>query len=262
MLHGGPGFYGYMNSLGKRLPQHQEATYFPQRGTLANPKPLDDLSLEAHYVTSMRKSVNFLTTATFVLSGIPGVPTSLFFTPLITRQAHKSRRAAPAPLTMESAQKFESNLNQRMSPADRARSDELELKIRSAFESGTFDETSQELANERLNLAVPYYHYDKDITGQLTPVRVDFQSFIASQNGLWKQISNGTIPQCFKNISVPTLLIQGVDDPIPYREVAENLKNHLPKLQHSTFNKCGHFPWLEPASKVECVAAIVQFLDG
>ena len=48
MLHGGPGFYGYMNSLGKRfLLQHQEATYFPQRGTLANPKPLDDLSLEA-----------------------------------------------------------------------------------------------------------------------------------------------------------------------------------------------------------------------
>ena len=70
--------------------------------------------------------------------------------------------------------------------------------------------------NERLNLAVPYYHYDKDITGQLAPeLSRDFQSFIASQNGLWEQISNGTIPQCFKNISVPTLLIQGVDDPIP-----------------------------------------------
>ena len=263
MLHGGPGFYGYMNSLGKRLPQHQEATYFPQRGTLANPKPLDDLSLEAHLRDIDAQIGKFPHDRDICIIGHSwGANLALLYAAHNPGKLTKVVALAPAPLTMESAQKFESNLNQRMSPADRARSDELELKIRSAFESGTFDETSQELANERLNLAVPYYHYDKDITGQLTPVRVDFQSFIASQNGLWEQISNGTIPQCFKNISVPTLLIQGVDDPIPYREVAENLKNHLPKLQHSTFNKCGHFPWLEPASKVESVAAIAQFLDG
>ena len=263
MLHGGPGFYGYMNSLGKRLPQHQEATYFPQRGTLANPKPLDDLSLEAHLRDIDAQIGKFPHDRDICIIGHSwGANLALLYAAHNPGKLTKVVALAPAPLTMESAQKFESNLNQRMSPADRARSDELELKIRSAFESGTFDETSQKLANERLNLAVPYYHYDKDITGQLTPVRVDFQSFIASQNGLWKQISNGTIPQCFKNISVPTLLIQGVDDPIPYREVAENLKNYLPKLQHSRFNKCGHFPWLEPASKVECVAAIVQFLDG
>ena len=46
--YGGPGFYGYMSSLGQRLPKHHEATYFPQRGSLANPKPVDNLSLEAH----------------------------------------------------------------------------------------------------------------------------------------------------------------------------------------------------------------------
>ena len=263
MLHGGPGFYGYMSSLGQRLPKHHDVTYFAQRGSLANPKPLDELTLEAHLRDIDDEIGRMPTDQDLCLVGHSwGANLALLYAAQNPDKLNKVVAIAPAPLTMESAQKFEANLNQRMSPTERARSDELELTIRSAFEAGTFDETSQDLANERLNLAVPYYHYDSTVTEQLAPVRVDFQSFIASQNGLWEKISGGTIPQCLAKVSVPLLLIQGVDDPIPYLDVAENLKNHIPELQHSTFKNCGHFPWLEPASTVESVAAIVQFIDS
>ena len=128
MLHGGPGFYGYMNSLGQRLPQHHEATYFPQRGTLANPKPLDNLSLEAHLRDIDAQIGKFPHDRDICIIGHSwGANLALLYA------AHNpgklTKVVALAPLTMESAQKFESNLNQRMSPADRARSDELELNI-------------------------------------------------------------------------------------------------------------------------------------
>ena len=263
MLHGGPGFYGYMSSLGQRLPKHHDVTYFAQRGSLANPKPLDDLTLEAHLRDIDAEIGQLPPDQDICLVGHSwGANLALLYAAQYPDKLNKVIALAPAPLTMESAQKFEANLNQRMSPTERARSDELELTIRSAFEAGTFDETSQDLANERLNLAVPYYHFDSTVTDHLAPVQVDFQSFIASQNGLWEQISNGTIPQCLAKVSVPVLLIQGVDDPIPYLDVADNLKNHIPELLHSTFKNCGHFPWLEPASTVESVATIVEFIDS
>ena len=263
MLHGGPGFYGYMSSLGQRLPKHHNVTCFAQRGSLANPKPLDSLTLEAHF-RDIDEEIQKLPTdhGLCIIGHSWGANLALLYAARNPERLERVVALAPAPLTMESAQKFDANLNQRMSSADRARSDELELSIRNAFEEGKFDEASQELANERLNLAVPYYHYDATVTDQLAPVRVDFQSFIASQNGLWEQISNGAIPQCLTKISVPVLLIQGVDDPIPYRDVAENLKNSIPELQHKTFNNCGHFPWLEPASTLDSIATIVEFLDS
>ena len=130
MLHGGPGFYGYMNSLGKRLPQHQEATYFPQRGTLANPKPLDDLSLEAHLRDIDAQIGKFPHDRDICIIGHSwGANLALLYAAHNPGKLTKVVALAPAPLTMESARNL-SPTSISVCPLQIARSDELELKIR------------------------------------------------------------------------------------------------------------------------------------
>jgi len=263
MLHGGPGFYGYMHTLGELLPTHHQVTCFAQRGSLANPKPYDQLTLEAIFDDIDEVLSALPTDQTVVLVGHSwGANLALLYAANTRKAINRIVLFGPAPLTPENAALFETKLSSRFSERDSTRSQELEESLKAAFEANRFDAAFDKAANERLNLMVPYYHYDQDAGASLAPLQIDFRSFLACQGSLWGRIESGLVESELKTISQPVLHLHGEQDPIPHRETARYLQEHLPNVSSKTFAKCGHFPWLEPSSRELAIAELVAFVDS
>ena len=263
MLHGGPGFYGYMHTLGDQLPKHHQVTYFAQRGSLANPKPYTELTLDAHMKDIDDIVLGLPNEQKLCLMGHSwGANLALLYAALHPDKIHKVVIFCPAPLTLESAQKFEANLISQMAEASQKRFADLKQAMLEALQKDDPEGKLNSLANERFNLALPFYHFHPAAREKIVPIPVDFRSFIASQDALWQEISSGSIPECLTRVKAPVLLIQGAEDPIPYQEIADYLREHLAKLTLEVHSHCGHFPWLEPAAKEASIASCISFLDS
>jgi pimeloyl-ACP methyl ester carboxylesterase len=67
---------------------------------------------------------------------------------------------------------------------------------------------------------------------------------IATMNDALRLEAQGTLPGRLGALSVPTLIVHGTDDPIPW-SVVDDLRAALPHAAVARLEDCGHFPWLE-----------------
>jgi pimeloyl-ACP methyl ester carboxylesterase len=92
-------------------------------------------------------------------------------------------------------------------------------------------------------------------TARMEAPRADYQSILTSINNFY----NLNIPDLLSNLTIPTLLVQGQNDPAISSEYTEDMVN-LPELTHQIiFEGSGHFPMLEEMNKFNRL--LVDFLS-
>lgn len=118
--------------------------------------------------------------------------------------------------------------------------------------------------NERLramgNLTVGLYSYDLATTDQGIEVR----DARARNHETWQDMvrlqEQGVYPAAFATIKTPVLMLHGAFDPHPGRMIRASLEPHLPQLEYYEWERCGHYPWLEKATRDEFFSVLRAWL--
>jgi len=72
----------------------------------------------------------------------------------------------------------------------------------------------------------------------------------------------GVYPAIFARIHMPVIMMHGAHDPHPGRMIEAGLKPYLPQLEYCQWEKCGHYPWLEKAARIEFYNAVRRWLEA
>lgn len=70
----------------------------------------------------------------------------------------------------------------------------------------------------------------------------------------------GVYPSSFAAIDVPVLMLHGTVDRHPGRLIRASLEPHLPHLEYTEWERCGHYPWLETGVRDEFFGVLRQWL--
>lgn len=148
----------------------------------------------------------------------------------------------------ESRERMGDILDQRIGPDRRRRLSELERK---------FPDPDRRLEEQGRLLLVPYSH---DLIEEELPVECDFQAFEESWNDMLRLQQSGVYPAAFKAVQCPVLMLHGKSDPHPGPMIRESLRPFLPQLEYHEWECCGHYPWLERASRHEFLDTLKEWL--
>ncbi|MGC6416560.1 MAG: alpha/beta fold hydrolase [Bradymonadia bacterium] len=262
LLHGGPGLHGYMHTLGDFLPREYAVHCYAQRGSVANPKTLDGLGLNAHFNDIDDIIAKHGQGKSITLIGHSwGAALALLYAAHRRSSVHQVIALGTAPLTLELAHRFEEDLRARLPAQVLSEIDALEQAMKQALADEDASRLNA-LANRRLALLTPAYHHSHAAHGKLPEVELNFTGFLESQNALWALITAGEIAARLQAVDVPVLSIHGFNDPIPCDETHRLFNTLLPRVHCHTLPQCGHFPWLEPAAQARSVELIEQAIES
>ncbi len=68
----------------------------------------------------------------------------------------------------------------------------------------------------------------------------------------------GVYPAAFAAIKSPVLMLHGTVDPHPGQMIRASLKPYIPQLEYREWERCGHYPWLEKATRDEFFLGAAQ----
>ena len=63
--------------------------------------------------------------------------------------------------------------------------------------------------------------------------------------------AEGVYPAAFSAIDAPVLMLHGVQDPHPGGMIRDSLAPYVEGLEYLEWDCCGHYPWLERATREE-----------
>jgi len=153
----------------------------------------------------------------------------------------------PAPLTKEYRRQFEEEFARRQqSPEIVALRDELAA-------SGLREKDPEAYRQRAFELGVAGYFSDPRNAADLTPFRVVGRV----QQSVWESLGDFNLISNLEGINIPSLVVQGRDDPIPLAssvQAARALGTNLVVL-----DECGHVPYVEQPERL--FAALDSFLD-
>jgi len=69
-------------------------------------------------------------------------------------------------------------------------------------------------------------------------------------------------PARFARIEIPVLMVHGVQDPHPGREICASLRTVIPHLEYVELQRCGHYPWWERQAKQEFFRILRDWLGA
>ncbi len=145
---------------------------------------------------------------------------------------------------------FESRLDARLSPGDRA---EL-LRLRSEA-----DRDRRLAAEGRIMNRV----YGYDLRDDVEPVvEVDAVAHRQTWADMLRMQREGTYPAAFAAIKVPVLMLHGEQDPHPGRLTREDLRAYVPQLEYRELPACGHSPWVERQARTPFFDAVNAWLES
>jgi pimeloyl-ACP methyl ester carboxylesterase len=108
-------------------------------------------------------------------------------------------------------------------------------------------------------LLLPLYSYDL-VEPRLEGGPCDARGAEESWNDMLRLQVEGVYPAAFRSIRVPVLMLHGSDDPHPGRRILEGLRPILPPIEYHEWEQCGHFPWLERATRTEFYETLTGWL--
>ena len=259
MLHGGPSLFGYMHTLSEALRPCWSVLTYAQRGTIATPSLLDNISIEGHIADLDALIAQHKRNRPVTLIGHSwGADLALIYAANRPRFIEKLILISTAPLSKKLEIAMEKRLYQRLSAEKLARSQKLARQIERLLESPMSARRElNALAAARLKLILSAYHYDPMVTEKLPELELDFLGFLRSKSALWELIESGQIPILLQQIDAPVIAIHGEDDVFDCEQTFEFLTQHISDLSTVQIRKCGHFPWLEPAARAD----FLQVLD-
>lgn len=236
VLHGGPGAdHGYLLPGFDLLADHRELIYYDQRGGGRSPVARDVPVGWQEQVADLDALRAQWQIERLVIVGYSwgGLLAQLYATEHPDR-VERLALICPGPSWREARDEFERRFAERnMAPAlqaerDAVRASDLRTRDPEAFQRKIFE------------LSVVPYFYDPSKAHELTPFRVIGRT----QEEVWKSLGNYDLRHKLPTLrSVPALVLQGEDDPIPVeasRETADLLNAEFHAL-----DRCGHCPHVE-----------------
>ena len=70
----------------------------------------------------------------------------------------------------------------------------------------------------------------------------------------------GVYPAAFAAIKSPVLMLHGAVDPHPGEMIRTSLAAYIPQLEFREWERCGHYPWLEKATREEFFSVTRKWL--
>lgn len=117
--------------------------------------------------------------------------------------------------------------------------------------------------DERLRLqsqaVLPYYVVDP-LSTDTEEVWHDGRGHEETWRDMLRLQESGEHPALFSRIRVPVLMIHGSADPHPGASIRAALEPHLPRLEYHELAECGHYPWLERATRDEFFTVLHSWL--
>jgi len=150
---------------------------------------------------------------------------------------------SPAPSWRGARREFERRVGER-SASESLRRMRTDLQA-----SGLRERDPEAYRRRAFELSVAGYFHDPSRVGEFTPFRVTGRT----QQEVWESLGDYDLRPRLADISIPSMVVHGDDDPIPLessRALAEGLRAPLVVLP-----RCGHVP------HVEALDGLVQALD-
>jgi len=97
----------------------------------------------------------------------------------------------------------------------------------------------------RARLTLPLYSYDLE-SADPGFESADARAHEQTWTDMMRLQEQGVYPGAFAAIRVPVIMMHGADDPHPGEMIRASLEPYLPQLEYVEWQRCGHYPWLEP----------------
>jgi proline iminopeptidase len=163
------------------------------------------------------------------------------------RVPQKLALISPAPLTREYRRQFETEFMRRQ------QAPEIQRLREELMTSGLREKEPVAYRQRAFELGVAGYFFDHRNARNLTPFRVVGRV----QQSVWESLGNFDLLGQLEGLRIPTIIIQGRDDPIPAASTLEAARalGTKPVL----LDECGHVPYVEQPGQL--FAALDTFLD-
>jgi proline iminopeptidase len=235
VLHGGPGaHHDYLLPAFDALARGRQLIFYDQRGGGRSPVGREIPVGWQEHVADLEALRGLWGFERLTLAGYSwgGLLAELY---AVTHPERVERLAlvSPAPCWREGRDEFEHRFQARtMSPA-------LQTARKALRDSGLRQRDPSAHAQRMFELAVAGYFHDPNRATELTPFRVSERT----RHDVWESLGGYDLRPALRRLSVPTLVLHGDDDPIPWesaRQVAECLRGEFVLLRD-----CGHVPYVE-----------------
>ncbi len=247
LLHGGPAAPGYMKPIAVKLSKHFRVLEpFQRRGS-------DEPLTVARHVQDLRAIIiTYCGGEKPLLVGHSwGAMLALAYAAEYPGSVEALAVISCGSFAPVSRKRLEAVYNERMDEAFRQRIEELKEKypnpnVRMAIRGGLY----QQLDSVDL------------IKSENCLCRCDAAAHEQTWSDMLRLQAAGVYPQAFAAIDAPVLMLHGNDDPHPGAMIRDCLKPYLPQLEYHSWDRCGHYPWLEKAARKDFYAKLIHWLQG
>ncbi len=117
--------------------------------------------------------------------------------------------------------------------------------------------------NERLGrrarLTLPLYSYDLSSSDPGFEA-CDARAHQETWDDMMRLQEIGVYPQAFETIRAPVVMLHGAADPHPGEMIRASLEPYVPQLEYVQWERCGHYPWLEPTVRDDFFRVMIEWL--
>jgi pimeloyl-ACP methyl ester carboxylesterase len=145
-------------------------------------------------------------------------------------------------------------------------------RLQSALAERTTKELEEQIAqlathvpdeNERAAqahaLSDPLYTYSRAVPEPIA--NLDLKGHTESWSDMVRLQDAGVYPAAFKAITCPVLMLHGCYDPHPGALIRDGLKEFIPELEYTEFDRCGHSPWIEEHTRDRFLSILRPWLQ-
>jgi proline iminopeptidase len=238
LMHGGPGVNEYLEDLAEELDGVYECVRYQQRGLSPSDAPgpysVDQFIADA---TAVLDTMGW-DEATIAGHSWGGSLAQHFVA------AHPERSTALISIDGVGGlgpdggwDEFDKTFVERFPEELKPRIAELDAK----YESGEMTDAE---AYEGLEMAWPYYFFDPENAPPMPPTTLSNEVYAHIHESLMGLFKEGRPEKGLREFAKPALFVHGDSDPVPLH-TARATAEVMPKARFVTFERCGHFPWME-----------------
>ena len=241
VLHGGPGACGSMAQVARGLADSYRVLEPYQRGTAMT---------VAEHVADLHEVVEASEegVAPALVGHSWGAMLALAYAAEHPETVGPIVMVCSGTFDLPSRQRFGANMDKRMNQEMRDRLERLKQITNPNERFRALGDFTMEL-----------YSYDLATTDQ----EID-ESEPGANSETWDDMvrlqGEGVYPAAFAAIKSPVLMLHGAADPHPGEMIRASLAPYLPQLEYREWDRCGHYPWLEKATREDFYVVLRKWL--
>lgn len=247
VLHGGPGAPGYMAPVARRLGDTFQVLEPFQRGSGEKPLTVARHVADLHDVLASR----FGDRRVALVGHSWGAMLALAYTAEHAERVASLMLIGSGTFSVAARVRFRAILEARTDASLRQRVRALDVEC----------PDPDERLGRRARLTLPLYAYD---IGSSDPGfdACDARAHQETWDDMMRLQEIEVYPQAFETIRAPVVMLHGAADPHPGEMIRASLHPYLPQLEYMQWERCGHYPWLEPAVRDDFFRVMVEWLQG